>query len=516
MQANFTLRSRNPDVLTCIANLSNDEVITPPELANEMLDTLAAAWAVDNNGADLWANKNVRFLDPCTKSGVFLREITTRLTKGLENEIPDLQKRVDHIVTQQVFGIGITKLTSLLARRSLYCSKNADGEHSIAKNFQSPDGNIWYENSSHEWVGGRCKYCGASKSVFNRDSSLESHAYTFIHSESIDCRIKELFGENMQFDVIIGNPPYQLNDGGGGLGSSAMPIYQLFVEQAKKLSPRYLSMVIPARWYAGGRGLDGFRDDMLNDDRIRTIVDYFDSSECFPGVDISGGICYFLWSRDSRGECNVVSIKAGEKSILSRPLLERGSDSFIRFNDAISIIRKVGGQSFEGLVSASKPFGPRSNVVVKEKEFLNSIKCYTFPKTGYIDKSLVEKNHNWINLYKVYVSKAYGERGSFPYMVIAKPFVGEKESICSETYLVAGAFNTKKEAENVISYMATRFFRFLVLLKKNTQNSTKSVYSFVPMQDFTESWSDEKLYKKYKLTNQEINFIEAMVRPMEL
>ena len=162
-QASFTLRGRNPDVLTCIANLSNDEVFTPPEFANRMLDTLAEAWAANNGGADLWADSTVRFLDPCTKSGVFLREITSRLTKGLAAEIPDLQKRVDHILTKQVFGIGITYLTSLLARRSVYCSKHANGEHSIAKGFASDAGNIWFERTEHTWENGRCKYCGASQ-----------------------------------------------------------------------------------------------------------------------------------------------------------------------------------------------------------------------------------------------------------------------------------------------------------------------------------------------------------------
>ena len=153
-QASLSLRGRNPDVLTCIANLSNDEVFTPPEFAGRMLDTLAAGWAASNNGADIWEDSTVRFLDPCTKSGVFLREIATRLIKGLAEEIPDLQTRVDHILTKQVFGIGITRLTSLLARRSLYCSKQANGEHSVAKGFASDDGNVWFERTEHSWDKG--------------------------------------------------------------------------------------------------------------------------------------------------------------------------------------------------------------------------------------------------------------------------------------------------------------------------------------------------------------------------
>ncbi len=172
-QASFSLRGRNPDVLTCIANLSNDEVFTPPEFANRMLDTLAEAWAASHDGANVWADKTVKFLDPCTKSGVFLREITSRLVKGLADEMPDLQARVDHILTKQVFGIGITHLTSLLARRSVYCSKHANGLHSIAKSFTIDAGNIWFERTEHMWADGKCAYCGASQKALDRGEGLE-------------------------------------------------------------------------------------------------------------------------------------------------------------------------------------------------------------------------------------------------------------------------------------------------------------------------------------------------------
>ena len=229
-QAGFALRSRNPDVLTCIANLSNDEVFTPPEFANRILDTLAEAWAADNDGANLWADSSVRFLDPCTKSGVFLREITSRLTKGLAAEMRDLDQRVNHILTKQVFGIAITYLTSLLARRSLYCSKHAHGKHSIARGFENDSGNIWFERTEHTWAGSRCVHCGASRGEYERGDELESHAYAFIHTSDIKSRIARMFGADMQFDVIIGNPPYQLDD--GGHNNSATPIYHHFVENA--------------------------------------------------------------------------------------------------------------------------------------------------------------------------------------------------------------------------------------------------------------------------------------------
>lgn len=380
-QASFTLRGRNPDVLSCIANLSNDEVFTPPEFANRMLDTLAAAWAADNDGAGIWADSTVTFLDPCTKSGVFLREIATRLIKGLEAEFPDLQERVDHILTKQLFGIGITQLTALLARRSLYCSKHATGPHSVAKEFgANDDGNIWFERTEHVRDGDRCRICGAGKAFLDRGPDEENHAYAFIHSDNIKARLGELFGGEMHFDVIIGNPPYQMND--GGFGMSAAPIYQLFVDQAMKLEPRYLSMVIQARWYAGGKGLDDFRKRMLNDERIRKLVDFEYSATAFHGVDIAGGICYFLWDRDNSGLCEVVNQLEGHTTSTRRALNE--FLIFIRHGDAIPIIRKAKassgeyGRSLSSIVSSRKPFGLQTNYVPRDQ----GIPCWFTQKIG--------------------------------------------------------------------------------------------------------------------------------------
>jgi site-specific DNA-methyltransferase (adenine-specific) len=289
--AGFALRGRNPDVLTCIANLSNDEVFTPPEFANRMLDTLAAAWADANDGADIWADSTVTFLDPVTKSGVFLREISKRLTAGLADHLPDLQERVDHILTKQVFGIGTTYLTSLMARRSVYCSKYANGEHSVVKSFDNEAGHIWFERLDHTWHGDNCRYCGAKKRDYDRGDELESHAYAFIHTDEIHARIGELFGGDMQFDVIVGNPPYQLGQSGGdSVGGFAMPIYQKFVQAAKGLEPKFLVMVTPSRWFAGGRGLNEYRSEMLTDARVRSLVDFPDATDAFPGTQVKGGI----------------------------------------------------------------------------------------------------------------------------------------------------------------------------------------------------------------------------------
>jgi len=341
---------------------------------------------------------------------------------------------------------------------------------------------------------------------------LETYAYQFIHSEN-----PESFFNNMKFDVIVGNPPYQLSD--GGAKASAIPLYHKFVQQAKKLNPRFLTMIIPSRWFAGGRGLDKFREEMLNDNCLRKIVDFPNSTECFPGVDLSGGVCYFLWDRDNNGDCEITSIIEGKSSRMTRPLLENGLDTFIRYNEAISILNKVftfKEESFIKYVSSQKPFGLRTYAKGKTSYFPDSVRLYGSTGITYILQEEIISNKDWLDRYKVYISRAYGERISSSYWVIGKPFLGEPQTCCSETYLVIGTYETEKEATNVISYIRTRFFRFLVLLKKNTQDAPQKVYSFVPIQDFSESWTDEKLYKKYGLTNEEIAFIESMVRSMEL
>ena len=490
----------NPDVLSCLANLSNDEVFTPPALANQMLDMLPKS---------LWSNPDAKFLDPCCKSGVFLREIAKRLITGLEKKIPDLQQRLNHIYSKQLYGIAITELTSLLSRRSVYCSKYANGKYSICDEFDSESGNIVFERINHTWQNGRCKYCGASQAEYDRGDLLETHAYQFIHADKVF---------NMKFDVIIGNPPYQLSDGSGGGGSSAVPLYHLFIRQAKRLNPKYLTMVVPSRWFSGGKGLDAFREEMLHDNRVRKLVDFPVSTDCFSGVDIQGGVCYFLWNRDETGKCEITTINHNEQNSSVRPLLEDGCDVFIRWNQAVNIFRKIKQkkeQSFANIVSSRKPFGFSSDFRnFSSKYFDGAVKIYANKTTGWVKKELIEQNRDLIEKYKIYISFAYG-MGDFPHQIINRPFLGEKNTCCTETYLIIGPFDNEKTTNNAISYMKTRFFRFLVLLIKNTQNATKKVYSFVPMQDFNEPWDDAKLYKKYGLTTDEIAFIESMVRPME-
>ena len=517
-QASFTLQRHNPDVLTCIANLSNDEVFTPPEFANQILDALAQSWASSNDGENIWSNKEVTFLDPCTKSGVFLREIVKRLNDGLVQEIPDLTERINHILTKQVFGIGITELTSLLARRSVYCSKYANGIHSIARTFTNDHGNIWFERTEHTWIGPKCEFCSVRKETFNRGSDLETYAYEFIHSSDINARMTEMFGEKMKFDVVIGNPPYQMKGGAGG--SSDSSIYHLFVEQAKKLEPRFLAMVTPSRWLAGGRGLDDFREEMLGSQKLVRLVDYPISNEVFPGVEVMGGICYFLWSGSHSGPCEVTVIRGEDQKTTSRQLNE--FDVFVRDPIAIGILHKVVGDGHLGmdaLVSNREPFKMESNFdEIRTTPKSGDIAIHYIRggkrSRGVVHRGIITKNVQLIDSWKVLVPKAHGGQ-KIPDSVLGKPLISKPPSVCTGSFLAIST-DTKVAAESIQSYYCTKFFRFLISLRKITQDAFSHMYCWVPQQTWDRHWTDEDLYKKYKLTKDEIAFIESMIRPMEL
>jgi site-specific DNA-methyltransferase (adenine-specific) len=524
-KAGVILPGRSPDVLTCIANLSNDEVFTSPALANQMLDTVAASWANTNNAKSIWSDRTATFLDPFTKSGVFLRQITSRLVEGLQDEIPDLQERVNHILTKQVFGIGITQLTAYIARRSLYCSKFANGPHSIVTTFGEGDGygkshgHVWFERLEHTWNNDKkCRYCPATQSTLDRGSDRESHAYALTHTDDVTTRVAEILGADMKFDVIIGNPPYQLQSDGG---TRDVPIYQKFVEQAKKLEPRLLTMIIPSRWMATGLGLNEFRRTMLDDKHLRKLVDYERMDDVFPGVDFEGGVGYFLWDHDNEGLCAVTSISGGEViGPVDRVLGE--FDILVRDSRALSILRKVarkGENSITEILSVDKEFGWTSNFSGFHKtEKPGDVELHYNRSgkrlVGYINRKDITKSAHLIDKWKVMVPKAYGERGARPAKILGPTLIAKSPCVCTQTYLFFFV-DDEASAESLSSYARTRFFRFLVSLRKITQDAARATYTWVPIQAWDRKWTDEALYKKYGLINDEIAFIESMIRPMD-
>ena len=503
----------NPDVLSCIANLSNDEVFTPPELANKIIDMLPQ---------ELFENPDTTFLDPCCKSGVFLREIAKRLIKGLEYQIPDLEKRIEHIFSKQLFGIAITELTSLLSRRSVYCSKYPSSEWSAYQFPEDrPQGNIIFQRIKHTWKDGKCIYCGASQSEYDRGSELETHAYQFIHNLDV----KKVF--NMKFDVIIGNPPYQLSD--GGAQASAKPLYHLFVQQAKKLNPNYLTMIIPARWYAGGKGLDEFRNEMLCDSHVRELHDFPNTDDCFPGVNIRGGVCYFLWERgyDNTSHLTSVTMHNGQESTtIVRPLRFEGLDIFIRDSRAISILQKIQKyisrtSSLEKYVSPRKPFGLptdfyKSIDFTLEKSY-GKLPCYAKGlKLGYVERNKVLVHTEWIPKWKVMVSRA-NNIGTELNDDNLNTFVLAPNYICTESYMIVGAELELDEnkAKNLAVYLKTKFARYLHSLAKSSQDATAKTYRFVPLMDYVTQWNDSMLYEFFKLSDVEISLIENSIMSME-
>ena len=490
----------NPDILTCLADLSSDEVFTPPGVANQMLDQLPK---------EIWSDDSVTFLDPVSKSGVFLREITKRLLDGLENKIPDIEQRLAHILKKQVFGIATTRLTSQISRRTLYCSKKANGKYSIV-NFDDEEGNLRIFESVHFWADGKkCKYCGVSRDLYQRDKGLESYAYSFIHED----KPEELF--NMKFDVIIGNPPYQMMDGGSG--ASAIPIYHKFVEAAKKLKPRFISMIIPSRWFAGGKGLNDFRDEMLSDTRVKYLNDFINAKECFPGVSLGGGVNYFLWERDYDGPCEVVNTKDGKQNSSTRKLNEY--PIFIRNNIGIDIVNKVTANDFVSVEEFIKPrnvFGFVTKDRGSEDKINKGVQLHHSQGIGYVNQLDIPRGKDFVDMHKIMISSRTSEHAGEPdksgqYRVLSTSLILPPKHICTDSYLMVGPFKNKKTTENFLNYMRTKFFRYLLSQATTGIQFTREKFRFIPKLDDYDV-TDEELYSMFKLSKEETNEIETTIK----
>ena len=496
-----------PDILEVIADLSSDEVRTPPRLVNTMLDLLPE---------HVWTDPKGRWFDPTCKTGVFPREITKRLMVGLETELPDQRDRLEHILKKMVFGVAITELTGLMSRRTLYCSKRADGPKAVVA-MPTPAGNLWFRRVEHSYRNGKCAECPAKKAQFERGG--ENHAYAFIHETGRDI-LKEDF--DMKFDVIVGNPPYQLDD--GGHGASASPIYHHFVETAIDMDPRYVVMITPSRWFSGGKGLNRFRTRMMADRRLRALVDFPKLYDGIPDVKIRGGLSYFLWDRDHDGPCGVQTMWDGKEL---GPPVERNLDAFdiiVRRNEAVSILQKVRSFRLDGksertldkAISSRKPFGLPSNFRGQPTRCgLNDpVRLYANQRTAWIDRLNIPQNIEWVDDWKVLVTRAQGTSAPVETMFLKKPIIAGPGEACTETYLVAARFSSREEAKLFVAYLRTRFVRFLISLRKVTQDATRGVYAFVPDIPLDRVWTDEALYQRYDITADEQAFIEETVKEM--
>lgn len=495
-----------PDVLSCLADLSNDEVFTPPDVANKVLDMLPQ---------ELFRDPNTKFLDPACKSGVFLREIAKRLIAGLADKIPNLQERCDWIFHNQLYGIAITELTSLLSRRSLYCSKYPNSPFSISK-FDNIEGNIKYHKIKHTWdkkdKNGKCIFCGIGYNNILNDvkrEGMESHAYEFIHT----LHPEEIF--KMKFDVICGNPPYMMSDGGNGV--SASPIYQHFINQAKKLNPRYITMIVPSRWFSGGKGLDSFRAEMLNDRRLVKIVDYINAKDCFPQNSISGGVNYFLWDRDHQRDCEFTSVMGDKTNTLVRKLNE--FPVFVRYNDAIEMIHSIMDKPFtpiSNLVSSRNPFGLPTSARGDEKYEDKKIKLISSKGIGYINRSEVLTNTDLIDKYKIMVSRISYEHAGEPdkdgmFKVLSRIEILNPGEVCTDSYIIVGKFDTYDEANNCANYLKSKFARFLICQTLSSINLSKDKFGLIPLQDFHKPVDIDQIYKKYNFTTENIDFINSLI-----
>lgn len=505
-------KKRMPDILDAIAALSSDAVPTPPGLARAMLDLLPE---------DVWSNPEFKWLDPAVKSGSIMREIASRLMVGLADWEPDAHKRAQHIMTNMLHGLSITKLHAEMGRRSVYRSKDAISEKAVGRGefFEDSEGNIRFVHAEHKFKKsrrglstGNCEICGAPIGL-ERGVDRENYAYAFIHDKSLMERLK-----GMKFDVIVGNPPYQVGDLKNEEDRAA-PIYNIFVDNAIALEPKYLAMIIPSRWFTGGWGLDKFRARMLEERRFKAIVDNPKLFDCFPGVEIKGGVCYFLWDREHDGDCEFSTRVDGRVLSVATRDLRMGDGVLVRDNLAASVLEKVrsthSGPWGDSVCGPQMPFGSmRTNFDGDHPDRRDGdVALVLGTRAGYTSAKNIDKNAQWIDRWKVLLPMAGDGHGREVSFVLGEPIALAPGSACTQTYLVAGMFDSRRETENYARYLATKFVRFLVLQRKTTQHIHSDRFKFVPGLDMARAWTDADLYAHFGLTHDEIEYIEATIKP---
>jgi site-specific DNA-methyltransferase (adenine-specific) len=502
-----------PDILDVIAALSSDAIPTPPVLARALLDLLPA---------EVWTNPNLRWLDPATKSGSILREVARRLMAGLIEWQPDPQARAEHILREMLYGVAITQVHGDMTRRSVYVSRDGTGDCAAVK-FDTPDGNLPFIAGEHDYpinrasrASGSCKVCGAPVRL-ERGDTRENYAYAFIHGAYPTEEMKD-----MQFDVIVGNPPYQIGADGT---TRTMPIYQHFVDGAIRLAPKYIAMIVPSRWFTGGLGLDEFRDQMIADRRIRKVVDNPKVFDCFPGVKIRGGVNYFLWDRDYDGDCEFSTRIDGLITSSATRDLRHGVGVVIRDNQAAEIVERVRQKTTQSITALIQPrlaFSERFRTNFRGSVSAGqtgAIPLIFNSGIGYVLNEDLERGRELIGMWKVLLPKASSgdtaqdETGRIVDVVLGEPIALAPGSLCTETYFVAGVFGTKTEARNYAHYLATKFVRILILQRKSTQDIRPEVFRFVPLLDMKRRWTDADLYEHFGLTKEEIEYVELTIKP---
>ena len=530
----FNIKNNPFSDLQSLEKLTDSEIITPFEVVKKMVELLPE---------EVFTNLNNRFIDVSTKSGIYLKYIFFNLLHKLPNiqlsknnnqldyeldedyDFTNLDDKKRFILRYMIYGIATSELSFLTSKRTLYenINENEDSEKNgkiLSKPiFKNWEGNIVYKKLNNEeyWF-------------------LETDIETINKELTKNIILKK--DKEMKFNVIIGNPPYQKNDG-GGKGNNSKPIYNLFIDKSKELKPNYMSFIIPSRWMSGGRGLDNFRKSMLNDKRFKKIIDFKNSLDCFSNVDIKGGICYFLWELKYANKCEYTIKKKekGKEIIVSNQYRDLNKyDVLIRDNKAINILekvlnkielfnkkrnivymnKKVSSQSFYADMNArlfQKELKYNENIYLKGNGYKVYVNKDTFPKSnngiGYIEKDLITKTNigKYINNHKVFIPKTFRELKN-------KPFYGEPNSICSETYIVIDICKNKKEANNLINYFNTDLVSFLIKQKKITHNSSKETYSFIPSLNMKYNWTNEKLYKLFNISNSEIEYMSKSIKDM--